>query len=84
GAGAGAGAGSGAGVSTVAAGVCSSAFLHPTTANDNVTKKSRERIIENVFFIDGLPPFKDFKAPGDNHPLHPIGVNDTPFFYLVK
>ena len=49
--GAGAGAGAGAGVST-AAGFCSSAFLHPTTANDNVTTKSRERKIANIFFID--------------------------------
>jgi hypothetical protein len=38
--------------------------LHPTTANDNVTKKSRERKIANIFFIDVSPPFKDFQASG--------------------
>ncbi len=60
----GAGAGAGAGVSVAGAGCCSSAFLHPTTANDNVTKKSRERIMENIFFIDVSPPFKDFHTYG--------------------
>jgi hypothetical protein len=66
GAGAGAGAASGAGAgagagAAVSAGFCSSAFLQPTTANDNVTKKSMERIIANTFFINMSPPFADFK-----------------------
>jgi hypothetical protein len=56
------GAGAGAG-SIVSAGFCSSAFLQPTTANDNVTKKSSENIIANTFFINMPPPFVDFK-PG--------------------
>jgi hypothetical protein len=47
----GAGAGAGASVLAGSAGFCSSAFLQPITANDNVTKKSTERIIENTFFI---------------------------------
>ncbi len=66
---AGAGA-AGAGVSTVAAGFCSSAFLQPTTANDNVTKKSRERKMENIFFMDVSPPFKDFQKRRVTITLH--------------
>ena len=65
GAGAGAGAASGAGAgagAAVSAGFCSSAFLQPTTANDNVTKKSMERMIANTFFINMSPPFTDFKT----------------------
>lgn len=59
----GAGAGAGAGTGTaVSAGFCSSAFLQPTTANDNVTKKSMERIIANTFFINMSPPFTDFTS----------------------
>ncbi|MDO9586032.1 MAG: hypothetical protein Q7I93_06070 [Syntrophales bacterium] len=47
----------GTGVSTAASGFCSSAFLQPTTANDNVTKKSRDRKTAHIFFIDVSPPF---------------------------
>ncbi len=80
--GAGAGAGAGAGVST--AGFCSSAFLHPTTVNENVPKRSRARKIANVFFIDVSPPFKDFQSSGTKpNPVHECSKN-TPFFYLVK
>jgi hypothetical protein len=46
----------------VSAGFCSSAFLQPTTASDNVKKKSVERIIADTFFIDMSPPFTDFNA----------------------
>jgi hypothetical protein len=52
GAGAGVASGAGAGAGAAAgAGFCSSAFLQPTTAEDNVTKKSRERIMAKTFFI---------------------------------
>jgi hypothetical protein len=58
GAGPGAGAGAGAGASTFgASGFGSSAFLQPMTAKENVTKKSRERIRANTFFINLSPPF---------------------------
>jgi len=53
-------AGAGAGVSALVSGFCSSAFLQPTTAKDKVTNKSRERIRENIFFIDVSPPFKKY------------------------
>jgi hypothetical protein len=59
GAGAGAGVAAGAGAA-VSAGFCSSAFLQPTTANDKVTKKSSERMIANIFFMNMSPPFADF------------------------
>jgi hypothetical protein len=58
------GAGAGAGATTTfggSAGFCSSAFLQPTTANENVTKKSRDRMIAKTFFINLSPPFNDFK-----------------------
>jgi hypothetical protein len=57
------GAGAGAGAATFggSAGFCSSAFLQPTTANENVTKKSRDRMIAKTFFINLSPPFNDFK-----------------------
>ena len=38
------------------AGFFSSAFLHPTTAKDMVTKKRIEKIIANTFFIYLFPP----------------------------
>jgi hypothetical protein len=57
------GAGAGAGAATFggSAGFCSSAFLQPTTANENVTKKSRDRMIAKTFFINLSPPFNNFK-----------------------
>jgi hypothetical protein len=64
-AGAGAGVASGAGVAAgagagavFAAGFCSSAFLHPTTAKDNAAKKNSEKMTANTFFM-GAPPFKN-------------------------
>jgi hypothetical protein len=58
GAGAGTGAGAGAGAAAFggSAGFFSSAFLHPTTARDMVTKKRIEKIIANTFFIYLFPP----------------------------
>lgn len=53
-----AGAGAGASVLAGSAGFCSSAFLQPTTANENVTTKSSERMMANTFFIKASPPFQ--------------------------
>jgi hypothetical protein len=67
GAGAGAASGAGAGASvTPASGFCSSCFLQPTTANDKVTKKSREKITAKIFFIDTLTSFQRFFSLGDD------------------
>jgi hypothetical protein len=59
-AGAGAGAGAGASALGAAAGFCSSAFLQPTTANDNAAKKNREKITANTFFIE-TPPYNEIE-----------------------
>jgi hypothetical protein len=81
GAGAGVAAGAGAAVS---AGFCSSAFLQPTTAKDNVTKKSRERMIADTFFINTSPPFTDFILTPVRGRIADVEREHTPFFCLVK
>jgi hypothetical protein len=51
-------AGAGAAASGAASGFGSSAFLQPTTAKDNVAKNTRERIMEDTFFIDVFTSFR--------------------------
>jgi hypothetical protein len=53
------GAGAGAGA-TAGAGFFSAGLSQPTTANENVMTKSRDRMIAKTFFIDLSPPFKNF------------------------
>jgi hypothetical protein len=81
--GAGAGVAAGAGA-VVSAGFCSSAFLQPTTANDNVTKKSRERMIANTFFMNKSPPFTDFTPTPVRRSIADVVAEHTPFICLVK
>jgi hypothetical protein len=47
-----AGAGAGSSFFTSSAGFCSSAFLQPTTAKDNVAKKTAEITNAKTFFIE--------------------------------
>ena len=85
GAGAGApGAGAGAAASFFAgsAGFFSGADGQPTNVSVNAINISTERMKANTFFINLVPPFKNFQTLGVK-PI-PLVWQNTPFYPLVK
>ncbi|MEN6318430.1 MAG: hypothetical protein ABFD82_06700 [Syntrophaceae bacterium] len=78
------GAGAGAAASFLAgsAGFFSGADGQPTNASVNAINISTERMKANTFFINLVPPFKNFQTLGVK-PI-PLAWQDTPFFHLVK
>jgi hypothetical protein len=82
--GAGAGAGAGAAASFLAgsAGFFSGADGQPTNTSENAINISTERMKVNTFFINVVPPFKNFQTLGVK-PI-PLAWQNTPFFFLVK